>query len=158
MGGAEKEAGIHMVHQKEGGELLVVAVMFEVTMYGHNEEVNNNASIGGVPACTHLLLLTAVAPRAHVDPCAPVLYNQCPDGTHRVFIVWADVARTTRESALRCSGRMMREERNLVFPSTIIFSCDAGFVRAASNYWLIVSDSTCRLPETATGAVCLHSM
>lgn len=40
MGGAEKEAEIHMVHQKEGGDYLVVAVLFEVMMYGHNEEVN----------------------------------------------------------------------------------------------------------------------
>lgn len=55
MGGAEKEAGIHMVHQKEGGDYLVVAVMFEITEFGHNVEVNKNNTSPierrGAPAC-----------------------------------------------------------------------------------------------------------
>ncbi|CAN0423913.1 unnamed protein product [Pylaiella littoralis] len=36
IGGAERDAGMHLVHVSEAGELLVVGVIYDVTVEGHN--------------------------------------------------------------------------------------------------------------------------
>lgn len=40
IGGAERDAGMHLVHMSEAGELLVVGVIYDVTAEGHNVAVS----------------------------------------------------------------------------------------------------------------------